>query len=288
MIKDGDLISVIVPVYNVESYIDKCIKSIVGQTYSNLEIILVNDGSTDNSLMQCIKWGKKDSRIIVYDKKNGGVSDARNYGIKHAHGKWIMFIDSDDWVSPYFCEFALCAVASTNSDLGMFRYTKVDSEKDLDVSKLSNENYQNLKKKEAISLILDDSQVGNYAMNKIYKKDLFKKYQFQVGKTFEDIGLIYKIVDEAKRCVFIDCSLYYYFQRKNSLMHSMDSNDINNAFTFRYDQFIFLKKKYPDLLPKAIPSMLMNSLQLIYKCRSNKFKNNRRKALKIIKSIQVV
>lgn len=284
--KKKDLISIIVPVYNGELYIQRCLKSIIKQTYTNFEVIIIDDGSVDHTHDICTRFFY-DSRIKYYYQSNQGVSAARNMGLKKAQGEWIMFIDSDDWVSPYFCELSLHAVIATNSDLGMFRYTIVDSEKISNFSRMNNKNYQSLKKKEAMNLILEDTKVGNYAWNKIYKKSLFTNYKFQIGKKFEDIGLIYKIVDEARQCVFVDYSLYYYFQRKNSLMHSVNSKGINDAFVFRYKQFMFLKKKYPDLVSKAMPDMLINSLQLIYKCHAVEFENNRKKALKIIKNCPI-
>ena len=114
-----ELISIVVPVYNVEKYLDKCVKSIINQTYDNLQIILVDDGSKDNSGKLCDLWEQRDRRIITKHKDNGGLSDARNYGVKFAEGKYVMFVDSDDIISEYIVEYLMKLIYETNSDISI-------------------------------------------------------------------------------------------------------------------------------------------------------------------------
>ena len=114
-----ELISIVVPVYNVEKYLDKCVKSIINQTYDYLQIILVDDGSKDNSGKLCDLWEQRDRRIITKHKDNGGLSDARNYGVKFAEGKYVMFVDSDDIISEYIVEYLMKLIYETNSDISI-------------------------------------------------------------------------------------------------------------------------------------------------------------------------
>lgn len=288
LMKEKDLISIIIPVYNGENYIKKCIKSVLEQTYSDIEVIIIDDGSSDNTKKVCTSF-LDDNRVRYYYQDNAGLSSARNKGIKMAHGKWIMFVDSDDWVSPYFCEFSVASVKKTNAELGLFKYTVVRSdtpnELNQDINKVT--KIRPITETEALALIIDDNKVGNYAWNKIYKYSLFDNLKFPVNKKFEDLGLMYKIIDHARNYVYVDKSLYFYVQRNDSLMHSLNEQDIIDAFDFRYLQFEFLEKKFPSLVYKALPAMIINSLQLIYKTNSSEFEVDRKKAIGIIKKYPI-
>ncbi|QNQ83113.1 glycosyltransferase family 2 protein [Lactobacillus sp. PV037] len=281
----NELISVIVPVYNGEKYIFECLNSLVNQSYKNIEIIVIDDGSTDNTKNECLRFSQE-KRIHYFYQENQGVAAARNNAISKAKGKWVIFVDSDDRVSPYLCEHTLNAVINTKADMGMFKLSFVNEKGTLINKKrsyLNEKQYKEISKSEALSLILDDSVVGSYTCNKIYKKDLFNDLQFTIGKKFEDLGIMYKVVDRADKIAFIDEYLYFYFQRSDSLMHSTNIKDIKDAFDFRYNQFNFIEKKYPFLVNKALPAMIINSLQLIYKSGFRQLNADVKKARKFIK-----
>lgn len=211
------LISVIVPIFNVEDYLIKCIDSILEQTYSNLEIILVDDGSPDNCGLICDKYKEVDDRIKVIHKKNGGLSDARNAGLDIASGDFIMFIDSDDYVSKNIIEKLYNDIIETNADISICDFVKYN-----DNSMLYNE-YS--KKKFVVEGDKKFDNVCNeYAIvtvvqwNKLFKKNIFDELRFRKGKINEDEFIICDQLNKAKRVSYNLEPLYYYLQRDNSIM----------------------------------------------------------------------
>lgn len=284
-----DLISIIVPVYNAENYIDKCLKSLLNQFYKNIEIIIIDDGSCDNTSKIC-KSFLEDKRIKYFFQNNQGPAASRNKGLVEAKGEWVMFVDSDDIISPQFCEVALTSVKASNSDLGMFRFNVVEDNhtfKNISI-KTKKDNYFTVSKERAFSFLLDDKISGSYLWNKIYKKDLFENIRFEVGKKYEDLGIMYKLFNIADSFVFIDEYLYFYIQRPDSVMHSTTVKDINDAFTYRYKQFLFIKKNYPHLVKKATPLMIFNSIQELIRCYGFAYRNNRYNAKLIIKNYNFI
>lgn len=279
---NNNLISIIVPVYNGEKYISRCIDSLVNQDYRKVEIIIIDDGSIDKTKKICERY-LKDNRVRYYFQKNQGPSVARNLGIQKAQGQWIMFVDCDDWVSSSFCKDAFNVIKKTRADLGMFLLSSTNH---FDGNKLTEDNipeYKIISKEKAFEYIIDDNIIGHYSWNKIYKKELFDHINFENKKKFEDIGIMYKLVEKAKKIVFINKILYYYFQRSDSIMHTVSDVEINDAFLFRHSEFEFLVKNYPSIVNAAVPAMLSNSLQLLYNCPKKEYRKSREKAVEIIK-----
>lgn len=206
--KGKDLISVIVPVYNVEKYIHRCIDSIIEQTYENTEIILVDDGSPDNCPKICDEYEKKDKRIKVIHKKNGGLSDARNVGIEASKGKFICFIDSDDYIEKNYIKKMYESIIKNNSDIAICNYNRVYYDKTMpcEVNEFNTINF-----------------ITPAAWNKLYKKDLFKNIKYPVGMYYEDLGTIPKLLMSGIKYCFVEDYLYNYIQNTNSIMHK--SND---------------------------------------------------------------
>ena len=212
-----ELISIIIPVYNVEKYIRYCLESVINQTYKNLEIIIVDDGSKDSSGQIADEYALKDSRIKVIHKENGGLSDARNFGIKKAQGDYLIFIDSDDYVDVTMIEKLYNYAIKNELDIVTCNCLVV---------------YENNDKKVAISSNLDysDDDVKNFllskpaAWNKIFKKELFNNNQFKKGIYYEDLELIPRLVNNTKKIGFINDALYYYLQREGSIMHQKEFN----------------------------------------------------------------
>ena len=209
-----ECISVIVPVYNIETYLLECLESITNQTYTNIEIVAVNDGSTDTSRKLLESYQEKEPRLVIYDKENGGLSDARNYGIKMAKGEYILCVDGDDRIHPKMVEKLYRAIQENEADIAVsdmlyFYETKEDS-----YSNGGDFTCTNIH--ETPSLIA----INNSACNKMYQKHLFDTIQFPVGLYFEDLATIPILLYNAKKVVKVDEPLYAYRQREGSIMHT--------------------------------------------------------------------
>lgn len=213
------LISVVVPVYNVEPYLDRCVKSIVSQTYKNLQIILVDDGSTDKSGEMCDEYSKKDTRIIVIHKKNGGLSDARNVGIEIANGQYITFIDSDDSVENDMIEYLYYLVKNYNCRMSLCTHAIVFNDGDK-IKRIGNGIEEKLTDKECIERMCYHKFIDTSAWAKLYETSIFKTIKYPKGKLFEDIGTTYKTFMECKSIACGYKPKYYYYVRSNSIVTS--------------------------------------------------------------------
>ena len=237
------LISVIVPVYKVEAYLDRCVQSIVDQTYQNLEIILVDDGSPDNCPAMCDAWAAKDSRIKVIHKENGGLSDARNVGMAVAAGEYISFLDSDDWVDIHFLQVLYDLIVRTNADIAECRFVTTFGESSLPTF---SEEITVCTPEEALVRHIQMTMFKQVVWNKLYRKNIIN-VQFEKGKCHEDEFWTYQIIANCKRLAHIEKALYFYFQRADSIMgaaYSIKRLDVIEAKVNRND---FLKKHYPHL-----------------------------------------
>lgn len=213
-------ISLIVPIYNVEKYLNRCVDSIIRQTYSEIEIILINDGSTDNCLEICNKYKKQDKRIIVVDKENGGLSDARNAGIEIATGKYIMFIDSDDWIDSNMVNRLYSLISKKDACIAQCDFARVYNDENIYFNN-ENINIKVMDSKEAMISIYKNNGVKSIVTwNKIYKKELFNTIRFPKGKIHEDEFTTYKLFDKCKKIIDTDEVMYYYRQRDGSIMKS--------------------------------------------------------------------
>ena len=213
----NDLISVIVPIYKVEKYLDKCIESIINQTYYNLEIILVDDGSPDKCGEICDKYALQDDRIVVIHKENGGLSDARNKGLKVSTGKFISFIDSDDFISVNYFEYLYSLLKKYNADISVVLPYKFSNYDEIKINNTGGK-VTVYNASEALITMLYQKKFDNAAWGKLYKKDVVKNIEFPVGKLYEDIGTTYKYLLNSKKVVFGNERLYYYLQRNDSIM----------------------------------------------------------------------
>lgn len=210
-------ISVIVPVYNVEKYLPRCLDSIIQQSYKNLEIILVDDGSTDNSGLICDEYAKRDARIKVLHKENGGLSSARNAGLDVCTlgGDCIAFVDSDDFISPNYLYVLLKNMKIYDADISCCSYIRTTkSTMNNDFIK-SNNSCTILDGSSCIKFYLEKEIVS--AWGKIYKKEIFNNFRFPLGKIHEDISTIFQVFSQARRIVYIDEKLYYYYKNFNGI-----------------------------------------------------------------------
>lgn len=221
-------VSVIIPVYNVEPYLARCLNSILAQTYTNIEIILIDDGSTDRSSQICDKYKVKDDRIVVIHKKNGGQGEARNQGLDICSGDYISFVDSDDWVESTYIEDLLYLVLNEKADIAVCELEKTTSyQKTQSSSKPHNQNYTSIEANRRLFSQREVSFIGPVC--KIYKQSLFRNIRFPVGKFHEDEFTTYLIFNNAAKIAYTSKVLYYYFQRAGSTMGTPHPYDLLEA-----------------------------------------------------------
>lgn len=207
------LISILVPVYNVEKYLPQCLESIIKQTYKDLEIILVDDGSTDKSGEICDEYAQKDLRIRVIHQQNKGRSMARNTGIKASTGEYVLFVDSDDWIEKDMVEYLFEIVKNTGAQIALCGYNNIDEKGQ---TKVTYEE-QILSGEQVLVELCKDEKIKNYLWNQLIERELLEGITFPEGRNFEDILTIYQWVEKTKKVAFGKEAKYNYCRRKDSL-----------------------------------------------------------------------
>lgn len=256
-------ISVIVPVYKVEQYLNRCVDSILNQTFKDFELILVDDGSPDNCPAICDEYAAKYKFIHVIHKENGGLSDARNYGIgwslKNSDSEWITFIDSDDWVHPQYLELLYNTCVDYDTVISSCGYEKLENySEDIVAAKIINTDID--------VGTADNLAVKNYkfeqfnitiAVARLYKKELWQDIRFPVGRLHEDEFTTYKVLFACDRIAVVKNDLYYYFQNENGIMQSpMSQKRINDTIDALYEQCVFfLEHNYNFVFNKTAKSL---------------------------------
>lgn len=243
---DNLVISVIVPIYKVEDYLNKCIESIVNQTYSNLEIILVDDGSPDSCPQICDEWAKKDSRIKVIHKENGGLSDARNAGMRVASGEYISFIDSDDYISLDFIQTLLSVMKTEHSEIVECSVVKFYEDGKIDVYS-DDMAVISFDAEMALSGLISEEPFHQHVWNKLYKAEIAKGFPFAVGKLNEDEFWTYQVFGSAKRVTKVNKTMYFYLQRSSSIMGEKYSIHRLDALEGKANRQQYVQKHYPSL-----------------------------------------
>ena len=245
------LISVIVPIYKVETFLDKCISSIVDQTYKNLEIILVDDGSPDNCPQKCDEWAKKDSRIKVIHKENGGVSSARNAALDIAKGDYICFVDGDDYVAIDLYEKIVNLLRKNPFDIIVFDANRIDLNGDIFSS--TEKIQEGLINSESALAELLNSNINSYVWDKVYKKSLFDDVRFPVNRKWEDVATIYKLFMKTNNIYCYPQKMYFYLKREESITkQALDDKTLGDIFIARYECYLDLKDTYPNLRELAV------------------------------------
>ena len=237
-------VSVIVPVYNVEPYLCRCLNSLINQTKKEIEIILIDDGSPDNCGSICDEYSKKDERIRVIHQENKGLAEARNVGIEAALCDYIMFVDSDDFVSEDFCKEAFRLITEKKADLVLFGYYDIIEGKIVNYrhrKRYSSDGYKTII--EAQELIIYN--VGSAAWSKIYRKELFNGIKYPIGRAYEDVATTFQLVFQAKCIWFSNTKLYYYNHREGSIVQTntrKNHKDHHEMRLFKAKQLI----KHPE------------------------------------------
>lgn len=261
-----DVVSIVVPVFNVNKYLNRCLESLVNQTYFSLEIILIDDGSDDGSEKLCDAWRKKDSRIIVLHQRNAGLSMARNVGIDMASGKFLFFVDSDDWLETdaiekliniqqkYHADIVCCGVATDYEDgtRGSFTSSKM----------------LELNNKEALKELMLSNTVCSLAWNKLYLLSLWKVERFPKNKLNEDEFTIYKIVYSASKVVYLGDELYHYFQRSNGLMNQIKEDGILSVIEALEERNEWLEGKQEWELRAVSLLKTVERVKYLFRCYS--------------------
>lgn len=242
----SELISVIIPVYKVEPYLPKCIESVLHQAYQELEIILVDDGSPDRCGAICDEYAEKDARIRVIHKENGGLSDARNAGMRIATGVYLAFIDSDDWVDGDYFETLYRLLKDNDADLSAISLCSVSD----DGSEVGRSHTGK-------TILLDDSSAMESmfrrdglpwcAPAKLYKRSLFEGIVYPVGVLMEDKATTYKVFARCKKIVYADLPLYKYLVRQGSIMRSPFSQKRLESFAIQEGLNLFIEQNYPSV-----------------------------------------
>ncbi len=245
MSQEKALISVIIPVYKVEKYVEKCIQSVINQTYENLQIILVDDGSPDNCGKICDEYAKKDHRIEVIHKSNGGLSDARNKGLEIAKGEYIGFVDSDDYIEADMYEVLYNLLKQYNADVSICNFYTVSQ------GKISIKNAENGIKEynriEILKEILLDKNIQSYAWNKLYKKELFDEIKYPIGKKYEDIGTTFFLLEKCNKVVVTGKSEYYYINRQDSIVNNVTETTITDYIELIMQRYDYIEENIKEL-----------------------------------------
>lgn len=260
---ENEKISIIVPVYNIEEYIERCVNSIINQTYKNLEIILVDDGSNDNSSRICDYYKAQDDRIKVYHKKNGGLSDARNFGLKMITTNLVCFIDGDDYIETEYIEILYRNLKKYQADISVcgFSHEKNNIKKDFETDIYTKTLSVDEALKEMINLRINFSVC---AWNKLYKKNLFNGIEYPNGEIYEDVATTYKLIMNSRKIVYTSKSLYN---------HCFNPSSITRSETFNERELVRLKQanclcsdvvnKYPSLSKDYISYKICQHIAVI-------------------------
>ena len=282
------LISVILPIYNVGAYLEKCLDSIILQTYSNLEVILVDDGSTDGCYEICEKYKNMDKRIVPVHKKNGGVSSARNAGLDSVHGELVTFIDPDDFVAPDYIETLFITLVNNDADISVCGIKTAFS---LEHCNQDNEEHSisSYSTSEAIEKMLYQNEIDVSAWAKMYKATLFDGIRYPHGEINEDTAITYQVFAKAKKVTFDRYKCYFYLQHSESIMHQKFASRKLSLIGFSKECVDFVEREFPSIKKAAICKHVTDGFVLvckIYECKEID-KDSLRKCWSIIRKYRM-
>ncbi len=243
-------ISIIIPIYNVEKYIDECVQSVLEQTYRNLEVILVDDASPDRCPKLCDQYAKEDQRITVVHQKNMGLSGARNTGLQYATGEYILFLDSDDYLDKDFCEKTLMAAEETQADIVVGEISSVDENgKHLEGdNNLCFERNEVLDNPHAMQSLIEQTNMKGYAWGKLYRREVAEGITYPVGKVYEDRFTVPKYFHRAKCVCLCHGAVTFYRMRDTSISHEVSMKKLNDLLEAEEWMITFCKENYPELV----------------------------------------
>lgn len=280
-------ISVIVPAYNVEKYLDKCMKSILDQTFEDFEVLLIDDGAKDTTPQICDKYAVQDSRVKVYHKINGGLSDARNYGLDRMSGKYVTFIDSDDSVDVNYLGYMYDLLKKNNAQIAIVQgQVLLETEKPLE-TKATKE--KTLKTVDAVRMMLLRRDATHTSWGKLYDAALWEKIRFPKGQNYEDYATTYNVFAQADTVAYSDAGLYFYIQRTGSIMHDACSLKTLSVLDISDTVSEFIRIQWPECKEEALDLQVhtyLKNLQQILKMGNNAFLEYQERIIKFIKNNQ--
>ena len=281
---EAPLISVIVPVYNVEAYLDRCVQSIADQTYRNLEIILVDDGSPDNCGAMCDAWAEKDSRIRVIHKENGGLSDARNAGMAAASGEYLGFVDSDDYIAPEMYQLLYTHICENACDISACGVELV-YEDGTEPRMLTGPGSRVLNRSGAMEAMIRESWLKQPVWYKLYRADRVRDLLFPVGKYHEDVFWSWQAVAAADRVAVFDTPCYFYVQRSGSIMGEGYSLKRLDAVEAKLQRQTWLEERFPELAEEGRINLLFTCLYHGQMALKHLHGEEKRKAMTVLKAV---
>lgn len=262
---DQPLISVIVPVYKVEPYLARCVESIQNQTYQNLEIILVDDGSPDRCGEICDEMAKEDARIRVVHKENGGLSSARNAGLDVMTGEYVGFVDSDDWIHPDMYQTLYSRMIAECAQISCCGVACHDDEKIISLFNPKKDQQLTLSTEAALRELMKNYLITNSVWDKLYRADIFKTLRMKNGVLYEDAQIQPYCIHQAQRICYTSQPMYYYYQSPQSILRGNFSTRHYDVVRASEERLAFIKEHYPQILPDAQAAHIIICIELIYK-----------------------
>ena len=279
------LISVIVPAYNVEKFIGKCIDSILRQSFKDFEVLLIDDGAKDSTPEICDACAKKDSRIKVYHKENGGLSDARNYGIDRMQGKYVTFIDSDDYVDSGYFEY-LYGLITQEEDIQIAICGKKSVREDENASPDPETFHEIITGERAVQKMLCGHGSGHSARAKLYSANLWKTVRYPKGKIYEDYATTYRVMALVDKAAWGNAAMYFYVQHIESIMHQKCSRRSLSLVDIADEETEFIVKKWPALKQEALARKVtseLKCLQNILNAKNEEFDDYKQKIVEDVR-----
>lgn len=279
------LISVIVPAYNVEKFIGKCIDSILRQSFKDFEVLLIDDGTKDSTPEICDACAKKDSRIKVYHKENGGLSDARNYGIDRMQGKYVTFIDSDDYVDSGYFEY-LYGLITQEEDIQIAICGKKSVREDENASPDPETFHEIITGERAVQKMLCGHGSGHSAWGKLYSANLWKTVRYPKGKIYEDYATTYRVMALVDKAAWGNAAMYFYVQHIESIMHQKCSRRSLSLVDIADEETEFIVKKWPALKQEALARKVtseLKCLQNILNAKNEEFDDYKQKIVEDVR-----
>lgn len=279
------LISVIVPAYNVEKFIGKCIDSILRQSFKDFEVLLIDDGAKDSTPEICDACAKKDSRIKVYHKENGGLSDARNYGIDRMQGKYVTFIDSDDYVDSGYFEY-LYGLITQEEDIQIAICGKKSVREDENASPDPETFHEIITGERAVQKMLCGHGSGHSAWGKLYSANLWKTVRYPKGKIYEDYATTYRVMALVDKAAWGNAAMYFYVQHIESIMHQKCSRRSLSLVDIADEETEFIVKKWPVLKQEALARKVtseLKCLQNILNAKNEEFDDYKQKIVEDVR-----
>lgn len=265
------IVSVIVPVYNVENYLEKCLESISNQYYSEIEILVIDDGSTDSSGNIADSYKQRDDRVTVIHQSNGGLSAARNSGLDIATGEYVCFIDSDDWIESDFISLLLDGIIKYKAEIAVVKMKKIKDYQKIEEKTKTITGWEFLNRNEAMKNLFINNKIGYSANNKLFKRSLFTSIRFPEGLLMEDKATTYKLINESSSIVVNNSQKYHYFQSPNSILRGSFNPKKFDSFNIHEDIISFIDMNYPEVSLNVRTRFVYESIRLMMSMIENNY-----------------